>query len=59
MGRYMCDPRKNSSRRMNDRDKGRYMDTDLQHASGDGLFLESRCFGGDTVWCPLHAHQTQ
>jgi hypothetical protein len=44
MGRYMYDPHNHRTRRMNDRDKGRNMDTVLRHASGDGLFLESRCF---------------
>lgn len=44
MGRYRCDPHKSWTRRMNDRDMGRYIDTVLRHASGDGLFLESRCF---------------
>jgi hypothetical protein len=39
MGRYMYDPHKSWTRRMDDRDMGRYLDTVLQHASGDGLFL--------------------
>jgi hypothetical protein len=44
MGRYMYDPHKNWTSRMNDRDKGGKMIAVLRHASGDGLFLESQCF---------------
>jgi hypothetical protein len=44
MGRYMYDPHKNWTRRIDDRDKGGNMIAVLQHAGGDGLFLESRCF---------------
>lgn len=44
MGRYMHDPHKNWTRRIDDRDKGENMIAVLQHAGGDELFLESQCF---------------
>jgi hypothetical protein len=51
MDRYMFDPHKNWTRRIDDRDKGGNMIAVLQHAGGDGLFLESQCFSEVTRAC--------